>query len=156
MVRGEAKQELCIVSLAGDDADICTDQITRIDVDHIAWSPDSTKIAATEDSARYMVDSDIWLFDGMTGEVRNLTDDAYAGSIPLGDKKAGVPDPLPLDVSPIFTPGGEAIIFARSSGARQWQGVPVCTGSISLAASRGRSPSWAIFVRRLVRRGLGR
>jgi Tol biopolymer transport system component len=114
VVKGEGRDEVCIVALDGFASETCTDQISGLDVSHIAWSPDSATVALTEDSARYMRDGDIWIIDAGSGQVRNLTDDSYAGAIPLSSDEEGVPDPLPVDYSPIFTTDGTAIIFART------------------------------------------
>ena len=113
VVLGE-EQELCIIQLDDSGTEQCTDQIRGIDRDHIAWSPDSSTVALTENSARFLVDSDIWTIDATSGDVRDLTDDGYEGSLPLGDNRKGAPDDLPVDVSPIFTPDGAAVVFART------------------------------------------
>jgi hypothetical protein len=115
VVRGEGKGETCVVALDGSSAETCTDEIAGIDVKHIAWSPDGTLVAVTENAAQYGVDSDIWIIDAGSGDVRNLTDDDYTGAMPLDIGRADVPDPLQVDVSPIFTPDGAAVVFARSN-----------------------------------------
>jgi hypothetical protein len=115
VVTGEGKGEICVVALDGSSAEVCTDAIAGIDVKHIAWSPDGTLVAVTENAPQYMRDSDIWIIDTGSGDVRNLTDDAYAGPMPLDLGKADVPDPLQVDVSPIFTLDGTAVVFARTN-----------------------------------------
>ena len=113
VVQGDGDQ-LCVIPLDNSVEEHCTDQIHGIDRDHIAWSPDAKTVALTENSARFLVDSDIWTIGTETGDVRNLTDDGYDGGLPLGSNRKGAPDDLPVDVSPIFTTDGAAVVFART------------------------------------------
>jgi Tol biopolymer transport system component len=81
----------------------------------VAWSPDSTRIALTEDLYRLMVESDLWVLDATTGALTNLTDDGATGSV-LKPKTTGA-DPQ-FDAAPAWSPDGKTLIFARTPASR--------------------------------------
>lgn len=70
------------------------------------WSPDGTRMIFYEDMLQRADDSDIWLFDTITGTLANLTDDGYLGSL-LRDPSAVT------DMLPIWNAAGDAIYFMR-------------------------------------------
>lgn len=96
--------------------------------DDIAWSPDGTKIALAERSFVVLKDGDLWVMDVATGELTNLTDDNFAGDLPLfGAEELGV-DEVFLDVSPAWLPDGSGITFSRSAwNGENWTGNVLAT-----------------------------
>lgn len=84
-----------------------------LSLDSVVWSPDSTRIAFAEDAFRMMVDGDLWLMDAATGEITNLTDDGFEGSMPLGS--AELETPIDVDILPAWAPDGRSIAFSRST-----------------------------------------
>jgi Tol biopolymer transport system component len=81
----------------------------------VAWSPDSTRIALTEDVYRTLVESDLWVMDASTGALTNLTDDGATGSV-LKPKTTGA-DPQ-FDAVPAWSPDSKTLIFARTPASR--------------------------------------
>lgn len=75
----------------------------------IAWSPDSKRIAFTENSPHYFLESDLWTMDVRTGDLSNLTDDGVDGDI-IPEKQSD----FELDVMPLWTPDGKSLVFART------------------------------------------
>jgi hypothetical protein len=63
------------------------------------WSPDSTRIAYTEDVLSGL-EPDVWVFDVESGDARNLTDDG---------------DGAVVDVWPAWTADGKQVRFARGT-----------------------------------------
>jgi uncharacterized protein DUF3352 len=113
VVRGDG-DELCVVPLDGSGDEHCTDQIRGVAAEHLVWSQDSAMVALSENAPRNLVDSDIWTINAETGDVRNLTDDDYEGELVLSDGQPGIPDSIPVDGGPVFTPDGAEIIFSRT------------------------------------------
>lgn len=67
-------REICIYSLDGERGNcVETGWDIRIDVDTVRWSPDSTKLAFSEEFFVNLRDSDIWLYDNVTNLVTSLT-----------------------------------------------------------------------------------
>jgi DNA-binding beta-propeller fold protein YncE len=78
-----------------------------IAADSVAWSPDGTRVAFTEEALRHGKDGDIWVADFEAGTATNLTDDGTEESLraPVG---------TPIDVAPAWSPDGTEIVFSRS------------------------------------------
>jgi Tol biopolymer transport system component len=68
-------------------------------------------MAFTENATRFMVESDVWVMEAESGELRNLTDDGIAGSI---FKAQSGKEEAWLDIAPDWSPDGKQLIFARS------------------------------------------
>ena len=81
----------------------------------VAWSPDSTRIALTEDLYRLLVESDLWVMDASSGALTDLTDDGAIGSV-LKPKTTGA-DPQ-FDAAPAWSPDSKTLIFARTPASR--------------------------------------
>ncbi|HET9660972.1 MAG TPA: hypothetical protein VFP05_11625 [Thermomicrobiales bacterium] len=78
----------------------------------IVWSPDSTRLAFSEQVFRYFKDGDLWLMDAQTGALTNLTDDGYDGPVVIGAED-GVT--YYGDVAPSWSPDGQRITFSRTT-----------------------------------------
>jgi Tol biopolymer transport system component len=79
----------------------------------LAWSPDSSAVAFSFDTAVLFVDSDIFVFERATGQITNLTDDHFDGALPL-DREPGQ-DESPVDLAPTWAADGASIYFGRMS-----------------------------------------
>lgn len=82
-------------------------------IEDMVWSPDSTRIAFGEQAFSYGDDGDLWVVDAATGELTNLTDDGYAGSLVMGDDLADAT--FSVDVAPAWTPDSQFITYSRST-----------------------------------------
>lgn len=98
----------------------------RPNAEAIVWSPDSTAVAFTEDAARLLVDSDLYVFELGTGVLSNLTDDDFVGPLMLTQEESE-PDEVLVDLGPTWSPDGQTISFGRmfwtveNRGAKQPQ-----------------------------------
>lgn len=112
----------CILTVSGTEEG-CYDlaqqtglNIGQVAPDHdtVAWSPDGRFVAYTGDGWIRGRDMDIWLFAANTGQLTNLTDDGYDGSIfNTGDD---IPDTAFIDYAPAWMPDG-TLTFARNSAS---------------------------------------
>jgi hypothetical protein len=117
----------------------------------VVWSPDSSRLAFTEMGYITGDDSDLWVMDAQTGQLTNLTDDGYIGSLlSLGDD-AGAS--FSVDSSPAWTPDGQSISFARSDivdgerGGTALFAIPASGGSPELLATVSETEMGAVFYR---------
>lgn len=96
----------------------------------VAWSPDGTRVAMTEDSLLRSDESDVWVFEAATGRLTDLTDDGVTGPILSPGQEA----PPLVDLFPTWSPDGQAIAFARAvRGDDGW----VDAGIFRIAAAGG-------------------
>lgn len=109
---------LCVYDVATQAqmscGDLETEHISMQD-DNVFWSPDSTKLAFTENGFRYFIDSDLWLMDASDGALTNLTDEGFEGALPIStddaDQSSG---PVYVDVLPAWAPDSRSIAISRS------------------------------------------
>lgn len=106
--------EVCVVSTSGE-REACAPHVESVDQLHVAWSPDGRRVAFTQDAARNLVDSDILVFDRDAAEIQNWTDDGYEGRLRLfGEGEPAAPASIAVDITPAWTPDGEAVVFGRT------------------------------------------
>lgn len=106
-------KQLCAYRTATWTPVRCTKRLPFfIDDGNVRWSPDSTRLAYTENWELYAFDADIWVFDIATGKQRDLTDDHFTGPM-LNPSKQGMP--VYIDSTPTWSPAGDAIYFARTA-----------------------------------------
>src|SRR6266498_846948 len=83
--------QLCVVEVATLQDRVCGD-LSGIEAglreENVVWSPDSSKLAFSEESFQTFIDGDLWVMDAQSGEVTNVADDSYSGRIPLHDSGA--------------------------------------------------------------------
>lgn len=86
-----------------------------VEVRSIAWSPDSTAVAFSLGVLNRLTDSDLYIFDAVTGTLGNLTEDdpdnTGADDIPFLDDPA---QPVTIDYFPAWSPDGTSLVFART------------------------------------------
>lgn len=110
----------------------------RLRIDDVVWSPDSNKLALSEESFKVFIDGDLWVMDAISGELTNLTDDSVNGSIPVISADESDIDELFVDVSPTWLPDSSGVTFSRSTWRNgDWAGnaiytVPVTGGEPEL------------------------
>jgi hypothetical protein len=81
----------------------------------LAWSPDSSQIAFTENSFKALDDSDVWIMDVATGKLTDLTDDGITGQTSQGTPWSEA-EPVAHDVFPAWSPDGQWLYFVRNIG----------------------------------------
>lgn len=101
--------QVCIWAVA-DLAATCNDDVHAVDPDSITWAPDSSAIAFSALAYLYLVDSDVHVLD-VDGTLTNVTDDGVDDQLSIGDELSG--DPIPVDITPAWTPDGTGIVFSR-------------------------------------------
>jgi WD40 repeat protein len=113
---GYANGELCAFDVATLAEQACTSVAglgSTLRLEDVRWSPDGTRLAFTANAFQTFRDGDLWLMDTATGEVVDLDDDGFEGSLPFGDDAADAL--VTVDVSPAFTPDGLGLSFSRST-----------------------------------------
>lgn len=113
---GYARGELCafdVATLAARSCASVADLGSTLRIEDVTWSPDGAFLAYTANAFQTLRDGDLWLMDVATGEVRDLDDDGFEGSLPFGQDAPG--PSLTVDVAPTFTPDGRAVTFSRST-----------------------------------------
>jgi len=104
------EREFCLWEVATLDA-TCEGQDLAIRPESIAWAPDSSAVAFSLEAAKFLIDSDIYLFEVDAGELRNLTDDGVDEVDLFGDE---LEEPLLIDDVPAWSPDSQSLVFARS------------------------------------------
>jgi Tol biopolymer transport system component len=96
---------LTVYAIDGTQLTVC-DNPAGIDSRGFVWSPDSKKIAFTEDFWRFMKNSDLHVLDVASGSVNNLTYDGVKADV------LKAPEGTPFDTDPEWL-GNDTIIFFR-------------------------------------------
>jgi WD40 repeat protein len=104
-------REACLWSVPDRDA-ICEGEVPGLDPDAIAWAPDGSAVAFSQQSARLMIDSDIYVMSVADGAITSLTDvtDENQQRIPLDGDGTSI-----IDVQPLWSDDGASITFIRST-----------------------------------------
>jgi hypothetical protein len=112
----EGLNSVCTVELlpvGGGSAPVCSapadPQYVR--ADGLTISPDGRYAVFHDNSALYLYDADLLLYDRERGIIRNLTDDGYVGGL-LGG--SAVPAELPVDYTPVWSHDSRTIYFVRT------------------------------------------
>ena len=107
---------LCVYSVPEGDEVSCADlgaKDIRLNIEDLAWSPDSSTVVFAERPLITFVDGDIWTMDAETGELTNVADDDYEGELPFIQEQNNS-GPVYADVIPRFSPDGTSIAFSRT------------------------------------------
>lgn len=116
----EKMEVICIYSTESLLEHVCTPwEGGGLDSHSFTWSPDSKKIAFTENYPVYFHESDIWLMEAESGKLTNLTDDGVDRARPGSEGM----DRALIDLIPAWSPDGKTLLFARSTQSDgDWQG----------------------------------
>lgn len=87
----------------------CVDTDEQIELNSLAWAPDSSAVAFSFDAFRLMVDCDLMVYDLADGALHNVTDDGVQGNLGFDDKG----EPISVDVMPAWSADSQSLIFAR-------------------------------------------
>ena len=110
------QESLCVYEVATMAEVSCADLSvlnTGLRVEDVVWSPDSTRLAFSEQTFITFKDGDLWIMDAATGVLTNLTDDHYDGAILFLQDDADDVEFF-ADVAPAWTPDSQYITFSRS------------------------------------------
>lgn len=112
---GLGQGTICIYAADALAEKVCSNWNTTLDPNSIAWSPDSTRVAFTE-NLNALTESDIWVFDIQSGGLNDITNDNLEGdlSTSLQRAKTSTKD-INLDSMPVWSPDGKTLAFVRSS-----------------------------------------
>jgi Tol biopolymer transport system component len=111
------QESLCIYEVATMAEVSCADLSvlnTMLRMEDVVWSPDSTRLAFSEQTFQTLKDGDLWLMEAATGTLTNLTDDGYDGKILFQQDDAGDIEFF-ADVAPAWTPDSQFITFSRTA-----------------------------------------
>jgi dipeptidyl aminopeptidase/acylaminoacyl peptidase len=105
---------ICIVDAATLADMVCSGWKATLDPNSIAWSPDSQRVAFSENLPQLM-ESDLWVFDIPSGVLSNLTNDKLEGDLATTLERAQSDKvDINLDSLPAWSPDNKTIAFVRS------------------------------------------
>lgn len=107
-----------------------------VQLETVTWAPDSSAVAFTLDSARLLVDSDIYVME-TDGTLHDLTDDGPDDKLSLSSDGPKVP----VDMYPAWSPDSTELAFARTA----W-GSDAKSTSIMTIARPGGEPMQRLVV----------
>lgn len=104
--------DLCIYSIEGEQGDCFgLDRGIGIDFESVRWSPDSTKLAFSENFLITFRDSDIWLYDADANTLTDLTPMPNRELKLFGNEDANVT--FTVDLAPDWAADSQSIYFIR-------------------------------------------
>jgi len=109
-----ARNSLCLYSLSGEEQScksLVEQKIGAYDSDSVRWSPDSTKVAFSENYFTVFQDSDIWVLDTTTNTFTDITP-APNRDVIMGQNEN--PDLIfTVDMFPEWSADSQSIYFVR-------------------------------------------
>lgn len=104
--------DFCVWSIPDLD-ESCAGTRLRIQIESIAWAPDSSAVAFSEDAAVLLIDSDIQIFDIESQSIVNLTDDPDENSEDIfpPSEDGSITH---VDVMPLWSADSSTITFVRN------------------------------------------
>ncbi len=87
----------------------------------LSWSPDSRRVAFTENYQTYFLEPDIWVLDVVAGTVKNMTDDGVRGQDWARDPEDADHD---LDILPTWRSEDELYFIRGAQGAEGYRYAP--------------------------------
>jgi Tol biopolymer transport system component len=104
---------LCVYSAKTFEEVSCGSPGAESRLQDVIWSPDGSKLAFTNFVTEESEDSDIWVMDSLTGNLKNLTDDGFPNltatpSASIWSVK------FYIDLAPAWTPDSSFLTFVRS------------------------------------------
>jgi hypothetical protein len=103
-------QEFCVWAV-DDLAATCEVSEIRPMIESIAWAPDSSAVAFSDNAAQYFVDSDIMVFEIGSMTLRNLTDSPdELQDVSITNRDEGT---TLMDVFPVWAPDSNSLAFLR-------------------------------------------
>jgi Tol biopolymer transport system component len=112
---GQGLETICIFEAATLTEKVCSNWATTLDLNSIAWAPDSLRVAFTE-NLNALVESDIWVFDISSGVLSDITNDGLEGDLSTTLQRAeSESTEINLDSLPVWSPDGKTLAFIRST-----------------------------------------
>jgi len=101
------RDKVCIYTTAGQQENCIDVSQVRFAPNSMRWSPDSRKLALTEDLIKYLRDPDVWIIDTTSGKLTDITDDGVVDTVVIKPVNANI------DLSPSWSSDSKSLTFVR-------------------------------------------
>lgn len=105
----------------------------------LRWAPDSSAVAFSLETPKFLRDSDIYVMDARSGTLTDLTDDDpdKTGADEIGMSAEPGAGDVPIDLYPAWSPDGQHLLFART----MWSEDPAGTTLMTISRDGGEAES---------------